>query len=91
VYATDAPTKAQESAVRRAIAALVAAGQAERDPEREGARRGRRVGRHGRVHGEFVYDTANPAGVVVRRPMTETDHEARAAVLAKYGLDYRQQ
>src|SRR4051812_25723808 len=34
VYATDDPTAAQLSAVRRAVAKLVAEGRAERDPDR---------------------------------------------------------
>lgn len=86
VYSTDEPTAAQESAVRRAVAALVAAGQAERDRER-GYWLDHRVGRHERVHGEYVYETRNPAGVVIKRPMTAADREARAVRLERGGYD----
>jgi hypothetical protein len=98
VYAADEPTAAQLSAVRRAVAALVAEGRGERDPEREpgtGAGTHRRTRppatevEKGRL--EDLRDAglptgrlyANPPGVAIRRPMTDADREARAAVLAR--------
>jgi hypothetical protein len=91
-YSTDEPTAAQESAVRRAVAALVAAGLAERDTaDRRATGWDHKTGRHLRRsrYGETTYEYANPAGILVRRVMTEADRERRAAVVEAWGMtDY---
>lgn len=90
VYATDEPTAAQESAIRRAVAALVAAERAERlTGDRMGTRydagRGR-SGRHLRMNREGeMYEATNPAGIAVRRVLTADDREARATVAEQHG------
>lgn len=88
VYATDVPSAAQESAIRRAVAALVAAGQAERDvADRTLNRYDHAGGRHQRLSrdGEWLHSYSNPPGILVRRKMTAADREARAAVMESYG------
>jgi hypothetical protein len=89
VYATDRPSAAQLSAVRRAVARLVARGQVERPPtdrmlevsgEHEaGWHTHTRRDRHGIPRTRWQ---RNPAGVVLRRTLTDSDREARAAVVA---------
>lgn len=81
VYGADEPTAAQLSAVRRAVAALVAEGEAER------LRRDKRgiadQGTHVRQRGGLAHIYENPAGVRVRRPMTEAEHVAREELRVK--------
>jgi transcriptional regulator with XRE-family HTH domain len=84
VYGADEPTEptaAQLSAVRRAVAALVAEGEAERlgrDKRGMGDQ-----GTHVRQRGGIPYIYENPAGVRVRRPMTDAEHEAREELRVK--------
>jgi len=72
VYATDDPTAAQLSAVRRAVAQLVAEGLA----ERTGRGSGSGAGRHVRQRGGRTMTYRNPAGVMVRRPLTKREQRA---------------
>jgi hypothetical protein len=77
VYATEAPTAAQESAVRRAVAALVAAGRAERLPFRNWLRPSTGTHRRRSTDGSYVYQARNPVGIRVRRTLTLDDQEAQ--------------
>ena len=89
VYASDDPSAAQLSAVRRATARLVTRGLAERPPvdrvlevsgEHEaGWHAHTRRDRHGIPR---TYWQRNPAGILVRRVLTDADREARAAIEA---------
>jgi hypothetical protein len=84
VYATDNPTAAQLSAVRRAVAKLVGAGRAVRDVSGHGRSPLHERGTHERVRGGYVYTYANPAPMLVSRVPTDSDREARAAAEALF-------
>lgn len=91
VYDTADPAPAQLSAVRRAVARLVADGCAERDVERawggDGWHERTITGRRGmETEYQQTYSYRNPGGVLIQRPMTEADREARAAVMASSSL-----
>jgi len=88
VYGVGEPTPAQLSAVRRVVARLVRAGKAEREPERAWSSE-RKTGSHlrrDRKMPEFRLRASNPGGVLLRRPFTDADRAARAAVLAGSNL-----
>jgi len=72
VYATSDPTAAQLSAVRRSVAQLVAEGLA----ERIGRGLGSGAGGHLRQRGGRTMTYRNPAGVMVRRPLTAREQRA---------------